>query len=157
MTGAEAHIPRAFADAEIGDRLEWIFRSPIGGPVSNPEGPISGICPWSWPRAVCGSRRPVRTCLEDPVQVAEWRRADGLFAWARAPFIGSGEPELLFLFRLSFRQIAGEPGDGQIGRGPTLGDRFDDAWGEIGERRERPARLRTSRCRARLDTTRGRA
>ena len=25
MTGAEAHIPRAFADAEIGDRLEWVF------------------------------------------------------------------------------------------------------------------------------------
>ena len=24
MTGAEAHIPRAFADAEIGDRLEWV-------------------------------------------------------------------------------------------------------------------------------------
>ena len=24
MTGAEAHIPRAFADADIGDRLEWV-------------------------------------------------------------------------------------------------------------------------------------
>jgi hypothetical protein len=24
MTGAEARIPRAFADAEIGDRLEWV-------------------------------------------------------------------------------------------------------------------------------------
>jgi hypothetical protein len=24
MTGAEAHIPRPFAGAEIGDRLEWV-------------------------------------------------------------------------------------------------------------------------------------
>jgi hypothetical protein len=24
MTGAEARIPQAFADAEIGDRLEWV-------------------------------------------------------------------------------------------------------------------------------------
>jgi hypothetical protein len=43
MTGAEARIPRAFADAEIGDRLEWVSRSPIGSRVSNPEGPISAI------------------------------------------------------------------------------------------------------------------
>ena len=30
MTGAEARIPRAFAEAEIGDRLEWVCWSPIG-------------------------------------------------------------------------------------------------------------------------------
>jgi hypothetical protein len=84
------------------------------------------------------------------VQAADWRRADVLCAWAKndagrtdcalgprrllldqanpscalwaqAPFVGSGEPELLFLFRPDGRQIADEPGDGQIGMRPALG------------------------------------
>ena len=60
MTGADARIPRAFAEAEIGDRLEWVCGRPIGRPVSNLEFPISGICRWAWPRPVGGPRRPVR-------------------------------------------------------------------------------------------------
>ena len=44
MTGAEARIPRAFAEAEIGDSREWVSGSPIGSPVSNLDFPISGIC-----------------------------------------------------------------------------------------------------------------
>jgi hypothetical protein len=38
-----------------------------------------------------------------------------IVAWAQAPILGSGEPELLFLARPDARQIADEPGDGQIG------------------------------------------
>jgi hypothetical protein len=57
---------------------------------------------------------------------------------AQAPFVGSGESELLFLVRPDCRQIADEPGDGQIGRRPALGDRLDDAGGEIGERHQEP-------------------
>jgi hypothetical protein len=47
MTGTEARIPPASVGAEIGDRLEWVSGSLMGGPVSNPEFPISGICPWA--------------------------------------------------------------------------------------------------------------
>ena len=79
MTGADARIPRGFADAEIGDRAEWVSQRPIGGPVSNPEFPISGIARglgrdrFAVGLAETGSlpRRPVRSCLEDPVQAAE--------------------------------------------------------------------------------------
>jgi hypothetical protein len=123
MTGAEARIPRAFAGAEIGDYAEWVFRGPIGGPVSNPEFPISGICPMGL--AETGQQLPLRTPS----------RLEVLCARAQAQFFGSGEPELLFLFGPDYRQIADEPGDGQIGRRPALGDRFDDARGEISDRR----------------------
>ena len=47
MTGTEARIPPASVGAEIGDRLEWVSGSLMGGPVSNREFPISGICPWA--------------------------------------------------------------------------------------------------------------
>jgi hypothetical protein len=70
MTGAQARIPWAFAGAEIGDRLEWVSRSPIGGRVSNLELPISGVGPWAWPRQVSVPRGPVRNYLED-VQAAD--------------------------------------------------------------------------------------
>src|ERR1700674_3950279 len=65
MTGAEARIPWAFTGAEIGDRLEWVSRSPIGGRVSNLQLPISGVGPWAWPRPVSVPRGPVRNYLED--------------------------------------------------------------------------------------------
>jgi hypothetical protein len=91
-----------------------------------PRGPRPGV---GFAGTGCVSQRPVRSCLEDLVQAARRRRADGQCAWAQAPFVGSGEPEPLFLVRPGCRQIADEPGDGQIGRGPTLGDRFNDALG----------------------------
>jgi hypothetical protein len=69
---------------------------------------------------------------------AESRRTNGPCAFAQASFIGSGEPELLFLVRPDGRQVADEPGDGLIGGGSTLGDRLDDARGKIGERDQEP-------------------
>lgn len=62
--------------------------------------------------------------------IVGWRRG-----WS---FGGSGEPKLLFLVPPDCRQVASEPGDGEIGRGSTLGGRLDDARGEIGERRQEP-------------------
>jgi hypothetical protein len=56
----------------------------------------------------------------------------------RSRRVGSGEPELLLLVRPDCRQIAYEPGDGEIGRPSALGDRLDDARREIGERRQEP-------------------
>jgi hypothetical protein len=65
-TGARARIPWAFADAEIGDRLEMVCERPIGRPVSNLEIPISGICPRALPRPVCMQRGPVRNASRRP-------------------------------------------------------------------------------------------
>jgi hypothetical protein len=83
MTGAEARIARAFAGAEIGDHAQWVSRGPIGGPVSNPEFPISGICPMGL--AETGRQLPLRA----PSRLVV------LCAWAQAQIFGSGEPELL--------------------------------------------------------------
>ena len=55
-----------------------------------------------------------------------------------AGYLHQSQPELLVLVRSDGRQIADKPGDGHIDRGPTLGDRFNDARGEIGERRQEP-------------------
>jgi hypothetical protein len=58
MTGAKARIPPAFAAVEIGDRRKWVCAGPIGGPVSNLEFPISGIC-----RVLCRYRFAIREDL----------------------------------------------------------------------------------------------
>ena len=109
--GAMARIPWAFAEAEIGDRTDWVSWSPIGGPVSNLDFPISGICLRAWPRPVGGPRRPVRIASRIPsgppndAGLAD----DGM---VRSRRVGSGEPELLFLVRPDCRQVAHESGDG---------------------------------------------
>jgi hypothetical protein len=101
------------------------------GPVSNLKFPISGICPGAWPRLARVPRRPIRNCLE-PIC-----RTIGLWAWPVAA-CWIRRTRVVFLVHPDCRQVAGEPGDGQFGGDSTLGDRFDDARGEIGERRQGP-------------------
>ena len=80
-----------------------------------------------------------RNCIENPVLAAERRPGGRVAGWRRGWAVcGSGEPELLFLVHPDCRQVANESSDGEIGRGSTLGDRLDDARGEIGERRQEP-------------------
>jgi hypothetical protein len=88
MTGAKARIPPAFAAVEIGDRRKWVCAGPIGGPVSNLEFPISGICPCALPR--------YRFAIRAPVSLASRRRTPAELTdyglWVGDTCIGSSKP-----------------------------------------------------------------